>query len=279
MKADIVIVEAPYHLGVEGLSVGAGPAKLIESGADRVLGRRGRPAQVEHVRMWDARSRDLDAVVDVNRLIARAVREGVDQETLPVVLAGNCNSCLGTLAGLGGGDRLGVVWLDAHGDCNTPATSPSGLLEGMSLAMAVGLCHDDLRIRTGLQDVVMGRNVVMLGVRDLDPGEADCLAQNEVTVRPPAALDELDDLLVSLRLRSERVYLHLDVDVLEPSESPAVNHRVPGGLSLIYAGELLRKIVDTLPVAAIGVTNFNPELDQSGRSLNAILQLLATLRA
>jgi arginase len=226
--------------------------------------------------LWDIRARDLDAVVDVNRLIARAVREAVDQETLPVVLAGNCNSCIGTLAGLGG-DRTGVVWLDAHGDFHTPESSLSGLLEGMALAAAVGLCHDDLRIRTGLHDPVAGRDVVMFGVRDLDPGEGDRLAMNQVTVRPPDSLGDAHDLLVALRLRADRVYLHIDVDFLDPRESPGTGARPPGGMSVAEGCALLRDIVNTAPVAAVALTNFNPEMDSGGMTGRAALELLRSL--
>jgi arginase len=268
VSRDVTLIEAPYHLGVEGLAAGAGPRRLLDAGADNALGRRGRPAQVQHVRMWDARSRDLDAVVDVNRLIARAVREAVEQESLPVVLAGNCNSCLGTLAGLGGGEGTGVVWFDAHGDFNTPSTSPSGLLEGMSLAAAVGLCHDDLRVRTALHDPVAGRDVLLLGARDLDPGEGDRLAASQVTVRPPGRLEDVPELLVALRLRAQRVYLHFDVDVLDP-----------GGIPPARAEELLSEAMRTLPVAAAAVTNYNPQLDESGNTQRAILSLLRCFSA
>jgi arginase len=227
--------------------------------------------------MWDARSRDLDAVVDVNRLIARAVREAADQELVPVVLAGNCNSCIGTLAGLGGGDRIGIVWLDAHGDFNTPDTSPSGLLEGMSLAIAVGLCHDDLRIRIGLNHVVPGRNVVMVGVRDLDPGEGDRLAMNQVSVRPPDALRDLMDLMIALRQRADQIYLHIDLDFLDPLESPGTNFRAGNGVSVATGKDLLNSIVRTVPVSAVALTNYNPDLDEDGKSAQAALSLLAAL--
>jgi arginase len=169
------------------------------------------------------------------------------------------------------------VWLDAHGDFNTPDTSPSGLLEGMSLSVAVGLCHDDLRTRIGLHDPVAGRNVVMLAVRDLDPGEEDRLAMNQVTVRPPDSLDDVSDLLIALRQRVERVYVHVDIDFLDPGESPGVNFRAPGGLSIARGVALLRRIVATLPVAALAVTNYNPQMDESGKTGRAVLDLLACL--
>ena len=277
VNREAAIIEVPFHLGVEGLSVGAGPRRLLEAGADQALGRGGRPAQVEHVRLWDSTAEDLDAVVDVNRQIARAVRLAIEQDMLPVVLAGNCNSCLGTLAGLQGEEVTGIVWLDAHGDFNTPETSVSGLLEGMSLAAATGVCHDDLRIRCGLHDPVAGRNVLMLGVRDLDPGEDDRLAMNQVTVRPPGALEEVGELLVALRQRVQRVYLHLDADVLDPDESPGVNHRPPGGLPVAEAANLLRMIVETIPVAAVAVTNYNPERDEARKSERALVSLLPWL--
>ena len=270
MNREAAIIEVPFHLGVESLSVGAGPRRLLDAGADLALGRGGHPAQVEHVRLWDDTAKDLDAVVDVNRQIARAVRQAIEQEMVPVVLAGNCNSCLGTLAGLDGDDVTGIVWLDAHGDFNTPETSVSGLLEGMALAAATGVCHDDLRIRCGLHQPLAGRNVLMLGVRDLDPGEDDRLAMNQVTVRPPQALEGVAELLVALRQRVRRIYLHLDADVLDPNESL-------GGLPVPEVANLLRMIVSTIPVAAVAVANYNPETDESRKCERALISLLPWL--
>jgi len=256
------LIEAPFHLGLEGVAVGAGPRKLVEAGADRVLSHRGIPAEVEHVRLRDSSAQDLDAIVDMNRQLRAAVRQAREEEVFPVVLAGNCNSCLGSLAGLEPA-LTGIVWLDAHADFNTPETTISGSLEGMALAIAVGDCHAELRLRCGLESPVRAGNVYLPVTRDLDPGERARLVASAIST---AALPEV-----------ETVYLHLDMDFLDPSESPGVSYRAPGGVPLEHACAMVRSIAAELPLGAVALTNYNPDLDQGDRTLRAALRLLEQL--
>lgn len=257
------IVEVPFHLGVEGIAVGKGPERLLRSGADNILAHHSIPAPVTHVRMRDLRSRGLDAVLDINRMQRYAVKGAVEQETIPVVLAGNCNSCLGTLAGLPEA-RMGVVWFDRHADFQTPDTSPSGNLEGMSLAIASGHCHNDLRERIGMMDAIREENIVLAGVRDIEPGERERLEASWVSVHAADSLGLLPVALDQLRERVDAVYMHIDTDFLGGVERPEM---------------LIRLVRETLPVAAVGVTNYNPELDPSGEWERAILAAISALAA
>ena len=249
-------------MGLENVAVGAGPNRLLADGADRVLGYKGRPAQVEHVRLRDAECADLDAVVDIGRQIRIAVRQAREQEMLPVLLAGNCNTCVATLAGLEPADT-GIVWLDAHPDFHTPETSISGFLDGMALAMAVGHCHEELRARLGFGRSIDEAKVCLLGCRDIDPGERERLAASAISDRPP------EDV--------EAVYLHIDLDVLDPEESPGVNFRGPGGWSLEQACATVRSVAAELPLAAVNLTNYRPDLDPEGKSARAALRLLSEI--
>jgi arginase len=264
MPRPVALILAPFHMGVENLAVGAGPNRLLEAGADRALAYRGRPAQVEHVRLRDAECSDIDAVVDIGRQIRHAVREAVEQEMLPVVLAGNCHTCVATLAGLEPAET-GIVWLDAHPDFNTPETTISGVLDGMALAMAVGHCHEELRGRIGFGRPVAEGKVCLLGFRDVDPGEGERLAGSAISDQPP------EDV--------EAVYLHIDLDVLDPEESPGVNFRAPGGWTLEQACATVRSVVTELPLAAVNVTNYRPDFDPEGKSARAVIRLLSELAA
>src|SRR5579872_1227706 len=95
-----VAIEVPFHMGLEEVGVGRGPARFLRAGADRALANGSSPAQVVHLRLRDATASGIDAVVDLNRGLRAAVREAIDEGACPVVLAGNCNSCLGTIAGM-----------------------------------------------------------------------------------------------------------------------------------------------------------------------------------
>lgn len=249
MNRPVTLIEVPYNMGVEGVGVGAGPPRLIAAGAAGLLSYRGIPAQVEHVRMRDMRSKGLDAVVDVNRLVRTAVRSAVEQESLPVVLAGNCVTSIGVLGGLEPASA-GIVWLDRHPDFHTPETSRSGWLDGMALAIAAGHCHDDLRMRSGLAEPVPEHRICLPFSWDVEEGERERLDASAITGEYP--------------IGAEAVYLHLDVDVAGAS-----------GENLERALAVARVAMTELPVGAVCVANYNPETDSGGVGLARALRLLA----
>ena len=263
-------------MGLEDAGVGRGPARFLQAGADSTLSSEGVPAEVLHVRKRDGTTSGLDAVVDINRQIRAAVRDTIAGSGCPVVLAGNCNSCLGTIGGIES-ERIGIVWFDAHADFNTPATSLSGSLDGMALAAAVGHCHDELRERIGMERTVDARNVLLLGWRDLDPAEPARLKESGVTARGAHHLACAESLIADLRARVDAVYVHVDMDFLDPAESPGVNFRGPGGVPLYRAAELLDQVAHELPVAAIALTNHNPEYDPAGLTAAAGVRLLRAM--
>jgi arginase len=260
-----VVIEAPFHMGLENVGVGLGPALLLRAGADRALASGGVPAEVLHVRLRDVTATGLDAVVDINRQIRTAVRDIIAEGGCPVVLAGNCNSSLGTLGGM---DPIhsGIVWFDAHGDFNTPETSLSGSLDGMALAAATGQCHEELRERIGMAGAVDPWNVLLLGWRELDPGEPARLANAGVTERGAHQLFGAEQLIRDVGASVESVYVHIDVDFMYPG-------RVP----IDRAEQLLTEAVRTLPVKAIALTNLNPDFEPDGLTAAAAVRLLCAM--
>ncbi len=256
-------------MGIEGISVGQGPRKLIDAGADQVLACKGIPAQVVHTRKMGEPGHDVDYVVDLNRQIRHHVREAFEEDSIPVILAGNCNSCLGTLGAFEDATKLGIIWLDAHADFNTPESSVTGYLDGMSLAIALGHCHEDLLERVGFTSLVHESNVLLLGVHELDPLEEQRLAESTIAVRPPDRLETIKDLIEGLRERVESIYLHIDVDVLESYKA--------GGLSLESTCTLVGYIARSFPIAAMSITNYNPLNDQNNQTQAAALKVLETI--
>jgi arginase len=249
------MIAVPYHLGIRNVEVGRGPLLLCNA-AGRVVERR------------TTAIGELDAIADVNTQLARAVAGHAGP---PIVLAGNCNSCAGTLAGLNR-DDLGIVWFDAHGDFNTPETSISGNIEGMSLAIATGGCHDELRHRIGLEQPIPEERVLLVATRSLDPAEAVRLERSAVRVIPleglTAALDALD---------AAAVYVHLDIDVLDPRISPGVNFSTPGGITPDQLYKAVRTVAARIPIAAAAIANFNPDRDPDRRTLKIAQKLVAIL--
>jgi arginase len=188
------------------------------------------------------------------------------QDCLVVVLAGNCNSCLGTLAAL---EHPGIIWFDAHGDFNTPETTISGALEGMSLAIATGHCHPEL-----MSQPVPEENVVLAATRSLDPLEEARLRASKIKL---ASLDELPEVVDALARRVTNIYLHLDLDVLDPSISPGVNFSAPGGIFADQLFDAVKQVMATGKLRAAAIVNFNPDRDHDNRTLRIAERLVAIL--
>jgi arginase len=258
------MIAVPYHLGRRDVEVGRGPTKILTA--------LGKPCDV--VKRANSISDELDAVADVNTRLAAAVeRHG----SPAVILAGNCNSCVGTLAGLSKSDlavTMGVIWFDAHGDFNTPETTISGALEGMSLAIATGGCHEGLRRGIGLGCPVSEESCVLVAARSLDPGEAARLEQSALK---RIELAGLETALDTLRNRVSAIYLHMDLDVLDPELSPGVNFQAPGGITPEELFSAIEQIRLKIPIAAAAITNFNPDRDRDDRTLRIALRLVEIL--
>jgi arginase len=246
----VTLIQVPYHLGRDGEVLGAGPAPLAEAiGGESILVERAEPAYNE-----------IYATFDVVRQLVTAVKDVLDDGRFPLVLAGNCHSAMGTVAGLG--RDLGVVWFDAHADFHTPESSPTGFIDGMALALVTGEGWAELRRSVSGLRPVPEKQVVLVGARDLEPTEEARLTASAV-VRADAA--SLEGALDELAERVQAVYVHIDLDVLDPSEGRANNWAVDGGLT---AGELeaaLQAILARFEVPAAAFTAYDPRFDPEGR--------------
>jgi arginase len=208
------------------------------------------------------------AFVVASRLAER-VRAAVAADRFPLVLSGNClPAAVGTLAGLGTG--VGVAWLDAHGDFHTPETTLSGFVDGMALAAACGRCWRRLAARVSGFAPVTGDRVAHVGGRDFDSGELERLSEAGVRVLAvPEALTWSAD--------TRGVYLHLDLDVLDPREVPANSYQPAGGLSLIEVLSFVRVLRASAPVLAASVTAYDPVGDPDRRAVGALSAVLDAL--
>ncbi|MDQ3928106.1 MAG: arginase family protein, partial [Chloroflexota bacterium] len=242
----VALVEVPYYFGRERYSMGAGPRRYINAGAVRELERAGFEVRLDRVGIRPIYD-DATAISKVNSLVAGTVSMAMDAGFFPLVLAGLCNTSLGVLGGVGG-NATGIIWFDAHGDFNTPQTSKSGFLDGMALAIATGRCYAELRERAGQAQPVAESRTLLVGPRDLDPGELDNLSASEVTVIEYSEVQEsglasrLLPALDVLQSRTREIYLHLDVDVLDHAEAPANKYSTPGGLPVLEVEAAIREI-------------------------------------
>lgn len=267
MQVDIV--QVPYDSGFRDLRMGAGPLRLVESGLVDHLGRRGHDGRVVPVELDSGFRTEISAAFELATKIRDRVRESKEQGRFPVVLAGNCISAVGTVSAL---RPLEVYWFDAHGDLNTPETTRSGFLDGMALSILLGRCWTRLARGVGLE-VVSPDQVWLIGARDLDTAEKEYL--DEAGVRWTGR--ELPWDQNPRATQEEGSYLHIDLDVLDPTEGRVNPFQENGGLELGVLLEGLRWIQDRGPIEAVALTAYDPSGDPDGVVVEAAFRILEQL--
>jgi arginase len=281
VSAGVALVQVPYAIGDERHPASQGPNRLVEAGAERALATGGLATTVERVERGMPFADSASASLAVNKELAHVVRNALASERLPVVLAGSCDACLGIL-GAFDHSRCGVVWIDAHADFNTPETTVSGFFPGMSAAVIAGHCYRSFWTQIGDATPVPEAAMLMLGVRDLSPeAERARLERSAIQVVPWREGKPETDVLRSLdelRARVDEVYLHVDLDGLDPEVAPGiVDAPVPGGLSLADFEEIVRAVADRFRIRAAAVTTYNPALDEDEKTLRAALRIIDLL--
>ncbi len=263
MKIRLLLV--PYDSGQRNVRMGAGPERLRSAGLAQHLADRGHDVDVGVIEAaslhWRA---EVQTSFELMRSVAEEIRAARKAQRFPLVLAGNCLAAVGVIAGLGEG--TGVIWIDAHGDFNTPQTTMSGFLDGMTLATATGRCWVELARSIEGFAPVPEKAVVMLGVRDLDPGEEAALAKSPIVrLTADAAPNEIEKMLHTLGPTMQRFYIHLDLDALDPTEGRANGYAVRGGFRRETLEKLLARIAGHLPIEAMTIAGYDPSYDAEGK--------------
>ena len=266
---DVELILVPYDSGQRRARMGAGPENLAQGDLPGELARAGHPVVATTMIDLPAGSGsrgEIGSAFSLMAQLAQAVRSARAMRRFPLVLAGNCNPAVGTVAGLDGGDGTAVVWFDAHGDFNTPETTVTGFLDGMALAMLTGRCWSQLTRRVPGFTAVAESAVRLVGARDLDHLEMEMLAGSAVGLISAADIaSDLPSALASIRPHATRAYLHVDLDVLDPSEGCANEFSVPGGLRLDDVIQAIGIVGAALPIEAAALTAYDPAADPPGR--------------
>lgn len=283
------IIKNPYGGARNVPELSTNPDYIHAAGLERLIGEWGgeliRP--VQDIRLNAEQERqygEWNRMALANANFADAVREGSRDDLITIGLEANCNNLLGMLAGLkydsdGSARRVGLVFIDAHGDFNVPETTLSGMLGGMPVAIAAGHALHNIRKTTGLAEPLPMSHIVWGGVRDLDPLEADRFAEYEVRQFSVQDIRELSaNLKKQMRDLSDRVdviYVHIDMDVLDPAEVPGHNLTVDDGPSSEDLAAALTLMFENPKATALGIAStpsFN--LDPDGVSRQAALNLI-----
>lgn len=300
---DIAIITQPYSGLGRGRGGGSGPATLLAGGLAEAIAAQGhlvRPVaevslgaeEEDRYGAWrlvaTANHHLADLVAGIRAGTALAATEaGPGDRTFILGLLADCNSLLGMLGGLTRTAepewprRVGLIWIDAHGDYNTPETSPSGMLGGMPVAIASGKCLAGLREESGLRVPLQAPDVVMVGLRDLDEEETAAIRTDGIVTLGIEDLlegsERLGWALGHLAAREDEIYVHVDLDILDPGLAPAAGLPCRGGVSGERLGEGLGRLLAHPKVRALALVSYNAERDADGRTLAEVTR--AILRA
>jgi arginase len=272
----IQLLAVPYDSGNARARMGAGPEALLRAGLEGALRKDGHTVHTKIAELpTDAWVTEIGTGFELMRMLAVAVREAVAADRFPIVLAGNCNTAVGTLAGLGRG--TGVAWFDAHGDFNTPETTSSGFLDGTAVATITGRCWSQLAATVPSFEPVPDRAVCLIGTRDIDPLEGALLEQSGVdVVRPQDFRARLRPALAAVAEHVDRIYVHIDLDVLDAGVARANSYAVGGGLTLDDMQYALTEIAGACTIAGAALSAYEPEADADGRAASAAIGMLCT---
>ncbi len=259
--------------------MGAGPETLVIAGLPARLERLGHQVGLSTVEFPAERWRaEIRTAFDLAAVVAGCVRESAQRGAFPVVLAGNCFASLGVIAALGGG--TGVLWFDAHGDFNSPETTTGGFLDGMALATITGRCWTGMTSKLAGFTPVREQHAWLLGTRDLDVAEEEMLLDSPVgRVAADAVGADLADRVRRELDGPQRMHVHLDLDVLDPSEGRVNEFACEGGVSVANLSAAMRSLGTLETVSSLTLSAYDPSYDTDGRVCAAAFTVLESFFA
>lgn len=281
----IHLLQVPYDSGHRAQRMGRGPLHLVKQDLALDALRQVEPdVLLVPIETKAAFSTEIGTAFELHRGVAEAVVAAVREDALPLVLSGNCNSAVGTVSGLQAGEQgtpIGVVWFDGHGDCNTPETFTGDFLDAMGLSTLTGRCWQALCATVPGYRPVPDEHTVLVGAHGADQGAlgvlaasgiahvrtAELIAKGAVTVLGPA-LDAM------ARRGVKRVYVHLDVDVLDAAWASANQFAPKGGLLPDQVAACVKEITERFAIAAAAVASYDPDYDREDRVLGAACDFL-----
>lgn len=273
---DVELCIVPYDSALLDTRMGAGPRRIVAGGLPDRLRERGHATRVHETAPPDDEPRvEIGTAFALNRRLAAKVAEARARGAFTITLAGNCNTAVGTVAGTlpgAGSTAAGVIWFDAHGDFNTPETTIGGFLDGMALAMLTGRCWRRMTATVPGFAPVDEANVILVGGRDLDPDEAELLSSSAVVqLGAHDAPSRLEAEIDALARRVTRLYVHVDLDVLDASEGLANAYAGGAGLTLLQLLDCIEIAAARIPLAAAALTAYDPAFDHTGSICRAAI--------
>jgi arginase len=280
-KRQIEIIGVPVDLGAGRRGVDMGPSAIriadleprLESLGHTVVDRGDLDVMIPETQEVGAGQLRYKApIVAACEELRKQVERSLSENRMPLVLGGDHSIAIGSVAGSSNffasrGEEIGLIWFDAHGDANTPETTPSGNIHGMALAVLLGHGDADLTRLGGRAPKIQTPNAVLIGIRDLDPGERESLRKWGVACYTMRDIDERgmrDVLDEAIRVASDGtagVHLSFDLDVVDPEDAPGTGTPVWGGITYREAHLAMEMLCDRAHIVAIDLVEVNPVLD------------------
>lgn len=290
MQIDIIGV--PIDLGADRRGVDMGPSAIRYAHLQARLEELGFSVQdegnievpiAEMCSITDPRLKYLDCIVPVSRRVSGAVSTSLKAERFPLVLGGDHSLAIGSVRGAARQRKLGLLWVDAHADFNTPQTTPSGNIHGMPLAALCGMGEAGLvQLWDELCPVVDPRRVAVIGARDLDPGEKANLQAAGVMVQSMEQIDRIglvsvmEKALQRITRDTEGLYISFDMDSLDPRHAPGVGTPVAAGLTQREAHLICEMVAETGGLLGMDMVEVNPILDVQNQTAHLAMDLILT---
>lgn len=275
----VCLIRVPYDSGWRDKRMGRGPNRFLELGDADALRRAANSTEhivVEYEGEFPSENETTFALLQA---ISKQVQQVSRAGHFPLILAGNCNSTVGALAGTLE-ERVGLVWFDGHGDFNTPETTDSGFLDGMGVSMAVGHCWKTMCNAIHGFRPLPEEAVVLVGARDLEEAESERLRESKIShvgaksVHDGGPGHALDKVLTQWDGNVDGVYLHIDMDVHDP-DLVSVNSLQPsGGLSPGEVRDCVKAIGEKYKIIGASITAYDPSCDQDGEGAATGLALM-----
>lgn len=288
----IAIIGVPQDYGAGRRGVDMGPSALRVANLNAALAGLGYTVedhgnvfvdQPESIPESEASARHLPQIAQNCLRLAKMVEKAAAAGRFPLILGGDHSIAAGTVAGITKHykkQNLGLVWVDAHGDFNTPASSPSGNVHGMPLSSIVGQGPRELTHLRGRSPMVAAKNVALVGIRDIDRHEADNIRAAGIHAYTMREIDERGMRAVmqdAIRVASDGtvgMHLSLDMDALDPVEAPGVGTPVRGGLNYREAHLAMELLHDAGKLVSMEVVEVNPVLDIANKTAALAVELI-----
>lgn len=295
MNQRIEIIGAPSTFGQKKLGVNLGPDAIRYAGLLSRLKKMGLDVidkgnievptlDVEKFNSDQEGLRNYDEIVTFSENLSKATSEIVKKGNFPLTLGGDHSIAVGSISGISQHyENLGVIWYDAHGDLNVPEESPSGNVHGMLLRILAGDGPDELVNINDFTPKVKPENIVLIGMRDLDEGERKYIKDKNIKTFTMADIDRfgiqevIERSLEYLKSRNiDGLHFSLDVDALDPAETPGTGTRVMGGLSYRESHFALELLNESKLVTSMDIVEVNPLIDNSNHTAEQAVALLGT---